>query len=252
MSDDLPITLHASGEETTSGSSPGVDLHATDGVELRRLAHLQLLVSAMAGTDPTLDVVVETSPDNATWRQVDTFTQQTAPGVAELRTGDLDRYIRCSWTLGGSENPAVTFALTGTALSTFCTLAQLQVHGAGGDRLASVAMATRVEKLVAATLTARSYILKRFQPPIVKVGGDVTEAVAKIASLQLFTEKGMNPSPESTALVLEEARNRERWLQRVGSGTAAAEVIDSTPEIREGSGAVSAETTRGWGSFGVL
>jgi len=251
MSDDLPITLHASAEETTSGSGTAVDLHSTDGVELRRLARLQLIVSALSGTAPTLNVAIETSPDNATWRQLDSFSQQTAVGIAELKTGDLDRYVRCSWAIGGSDNPTVTFALTGIALATFCTLAELETHGSGGSKLATIAKATRVDKLVAATLTARSYLLKRFQPPLIRVGGDITEAVAKLASLQIFTDRGVNPSPESTALVLDEARNRERWLQRVGSGLAAAEVVDSTPETREGVGAVSAEETRGWGSMVV-
>lgn len=103
------IELHPSGQETTSGSGDSVEVD-------RGVARLTLDVTAVgADADETLDVSVETSEDDATWREVGTFTQHTQPdGVASERLtfAGLDRFVRVSWTVGGT-TPEFTFEVSG-------------------------------------------------------------------------------------------------------------------------------------------
>lgn len=251
MADPLAITLHASAEETASGSAAAVDLWDEaegDGVQTRRLVDARLTISAISGQ---LTVSLETSDDQVVWSQVGAFPAKSATGNTTLATGDFGRYIRCSWTL--SAGGSATFAVTGTALETFCTLAELRSLGAARSTIQSIDLVDRIEHLVASTEVAKGYLKSRHTPPIISVGLDVAQAVAKMATLSLLTDvKGVNPHPEATALVLDEARAKERWLRDVSHGLAAADVVDSTPEVHEGTGSVSTGTSRGWGSSRVV
>lgn len=104
------LTLHPSGEEATSGSGASRE---TD----RGVARLTLDVTAQSGDgSQTLDVTVETSEDDATWRTVGTFTQVGAATPSErLCFAGLDRFVRVSWTVGGTGSPAYTFSAFGEA-----------------------------------------------------------------------------------------------------------------------------------------
>lgn len=68
-----------------------------------------LSVSAVTGTAPTLDVIVEHSADDDTWATKATFTQQTLVNAERITfTGTVERYIRISWTIAGT-TPSFTF-----------------------------------------------------------------------------------------------------------------------------------------------
>jgi hypothetical protein len=71
-----------------------------------------LHVSANSGSTPTLDVIIEDSPDGSTgWATIATFSQVTTTDQA-LRveiTGTVKQYIRAAWTIGGT-TPLYTFA----------------------------------------------------------------------------------------------------------------------------------------------
>lgn len=99
--------LHASGAETASGQSAGVD------VSFYTEALLFLDVTAASGTGPTLDVKLQTSVDNATWYDCGvSVAQQT--GVARpavVKATNLGRYLRAVWTVGGT-TPSFTFSIT--------------------------------------------------------------------------------------------------------------------------------------------
>ena len=66
-----------------------------------------LTATSVSGTSPTLDTVVQTSPDNSTWYSAGSFSQVTAAG-AERKCFAVDRYVRFSHTIGGSSTPTVT------------------------------------------------------------------------------------------------------------------------------------------------
>lgn len=105
--DTQTVSLAASAARTATGSGTGVELGD------RSVARLVLDISAASGTTPTLDVVVQCSSDNATWYTAGTFTQATGTGT-ERKVVNLDRYVRASWTIGGT-TPSFTFSLTGEA-----------------------------------------------------------------------------------------------------------------------------------------
>lgn len=70
-----------------------------------------LVVSAAAGTTPTLDVIVEHSHDGSTWATLGSMTQATA-ATSEVKTfGPCRRYIRGKATLGGT-SPVFSFSLS--------------------------------------------------------------------------------------------------------------------------------------------
>jgi len=69
--------------------------------------------SAVSGNSPTLDVVVQTcqTPDG-TFVSAGALAQITGAG-AEFKTFAVGRYVRLSWTIGGSSTPIVTAGFEG-------------------------------------------------------------------------------------------------------------------------------------------
>ena len=67
-------------------------------------------ITAVSGTSPTLDVLIEEfDPASGTYFTVDTFPQQTGVGtVRRTVTGPHGPFLRASWTLGGTATPTVT------------------------------------------------------------------------------------------------------------------------------------------------
>jgi hypothetical protein len=72
---------------------------------------VQLDVTAVAGTGPTLDVVVEDTLDGTNWNVIGTFAQKTAVGREVINITSLftDR-LRVRWTVAGTA-PSVTFSV---------------------------------------------------------------------------------------------------------------------------------------------
>lgn len=73
------------------------------------------VVTLVSGTNPTLDVVLQTTADGSTYYTVGNFTQKTAITAAETKvfTG-LGSLSRWSWTIGGTATPTFTFAVSAT------------------------------------------------------------------------------------------------------------------------------------------
>lgn len=99
----VPETLAPSAVRTNDGQSEPIEV--SEYLE----AHVLLDVTEASGTDPTLDLVIETSPDKSNWFTHTTFSQKTAAGK-DLRTlSNLGRFIRARWTIGGTA-PSFTFS----------------------------------------------------------------------------------------------------------------------------------------------
>lgn len=76
-----------------------------------------LVVSAASGTNETLDVVLQTSADGTNFYDLEpAFPQQTGTtaGVARVIDG-LGNTSRWKWTIGGTDTPSFTFAISATA-----------------------------------------------------------------------------------------------------------------------------------------
>lgn len=105
------VTLLASAARTSSGTSDTYEVG--DKATLR----LDLDVTAVSGSSPTMHVQVETrkASGSGTWRVVDAFDLATAVSAQRRTMGGCDRFVRVVYTLGGS-SPSFTFSLTGEAV----------------------------------------------------------------------------------------------------------------------------------------
>ncbi len=74
---------------------------------------LTLDVTAISGTDETLDVDVQHSPDNSTWSVLGSFTQVTVAGDETKIFGPAHRYVRLDLDIGGTSSPQATFTVAG-------------------------------------------------------------------------------------------------------------------------------------------
>lgn len=102
--------LHALGAETSTGSGTYIDLSTTSAAGWRACLH----VTATAGASPSTVVIVEHSADHSVWATLVTFTAATAAVgqyLSSVATSTINRYIRASWTLGGSTT-SITFAVS--------------------------------------------------------------------------------------------------------------------------------------------
>lgn len=95
---------------TATANSAGLELGD------RGTARLKLNVTAASGTNPTLTVQMQTSPDNATWTNLGAaFTQATGVTSQSQIFSGVDRFIRAVSTLGGT-TPSFTFSVDGEAV----------------------------------------------------------------------------------------------------------------------------------------
>jgi hypothetical protein len=76
-------------------------------------AIILLNVTAVTGTDPTMDLVIEHSLDNTTWISAVAFTQAITTGN-ELKTvaTPFGSRMRLNYTIGGVADPDFTFTVT--------------------------------------------------------------------------------------------------------------------------------------------
>lgn len=103
------VTLKASGATTATGTTTAQEV---DGGTIR----LKLDVTAVSGTTPTMTVQLQTSSDNGnsdSWRNLGSaFTQATGVTSQYVSIGGVDRFVRASYTIGGT-TPSFTWSLIG-------------------------------------------------------------------------------------------------------------------------------------------
>lgn len=106
------ITLASAQDITTTTSSATRSLGPTEG----RDGYVGLVsVAAITGTNPTLDIKIQHSADNANWVDLLTFTQLVSgsanttahkfPTTATDHLIPLLSYVRATWTIGGTDTP---------------------------------------------------------------------------------------------------------------------------------------------------
>lgn len=101
--------LVASAARTASGNSSELAQSFAAIEDLR----VQLEITAVSGTTPTLDVTIEDTLDGTNWNTIGTFTQKTAAGlqVIDIAKGAgkiFSRRLRVKWVIGGT-TPSFTF-----------------------------------------------------------------------------------------------------------------------------------------------
>jgi len=141
MANAVAITLHASAAETTSGAQAAVDLG-----EGRSCVKLDLVVTAVAGTNPTLAIVLETAPTSTgPWRSAGSFTTATTTGKSSKTFAELDRYVRENRTIGGTAGPTFTYSLAGYAHQLYAQPSDLTKTAIASGALANIAADTLAE-----------------------------------------------------------------------------------------------------------
>jgi hypothetical protein len=109
------VTLQASTTKTATFNSAAVELGDASS------ARVDLVVSAHAGTSPTLDVKLQTSKDGTgsgagAWVDVASFAQITeTDGTSRKIFNALDRFVRIVATIGGT-TPSYTYSVTAEVL----------------------------------------------------------------------------------------------------------------------------------------
>lgn len=113
--------LVSSAARGASGDSGILDINFGVWKSLR----LQLYVTAVTGTIPALDVVIEDTLDGTTFNTVGTFTQKTAPGRQVINIYQKENpaagfdypfanRCRVRWTIAGTA-PSFTFSVSMSA-----------------------------------------------------------------------------------------------------------------------------------------
>jgi hypothetical protein len=90
---------------TTNGNSDNVRAYGGESVRA------QLLISAVSGTAPTLNVLIEDTLDGTNYNTIGTFAQKTAAGREVINISvPFAENLRVSWTIAGT-NPSFTFSV---------------------------------------------------------------------------------------------------------------------------------------------
>lgn len=98
------ITLSSSGLKTAATSQ-------TSAYDVSAYSEGQIFVDVTAeGSVSTLDIIIQTSPDNVTWYTHTTMSQITATGQVRQAITNFGNYIRIYYTVGGT---SFTFSVTG-------------------------------------------------------------------------------------------------------------------------------------------
>jgi phage gp36-like protein len=233
----LPITLQPITTVASSGSGESVDIG-----ELRAAAKLRVVVAALEGTDPSLIVRVETSPDDLTWRTVDSVAMGAASS-AELVVVGLDRYVRAVWTLTGSY---VTLGVSGGARQLFATEKDLESLSLGSDILEDADQQKKNRALVHGSDLAAGYLGAQYDMPLLSWGDDLSGHTAAVSAYRFMVSIGFAPegSDEHIRTMYEDAI---RWFERVAEGKIAPDdIVDSAPEQDTGGAFVYTKSLRGW------
>lgn len=74
-----------------------------------------LTVTTVTGTNPTMDVILQTTTDGTNYYTVDAYVQKTAAATADSKAfGPLGDLSRWKWTIGGTDTPTFTFDISAT------------------------------------------------------------------------------------------------------------------------------------------
>lgn len=246
MSNALAVDLLTLGAQAASSSGAAVDIAA-----IRSALDLEVRVDAVSGTDPTLDVVIETSgSESGPWRSANgTLTQITdaaasGPGVYKFYVADCARYNRVTWTIGGTATPTFTFGVSGYAHTVYATVADLSRFGMSTNVMSDLDGQLVNEHVIAATGEASDYLSTAFELPLTSWGKSLTKRTATLAVYNIAT----GPNREAIDETLRDNyTDAIKWFNTIAAGRLRpTTILDSTPTVEEDSAYVVSDATRGW------
>lgn len=245
MANPLDIEPAPSLARDASGFGSAIDI----GV-LRTGAELELLVSVTpVGADALLTVTLETSEQSgAGFRVVGSFPPVTSTGQLKVQKhfGDLDRYVRVSWTIEGSGSPSFTFQVVGTAHVLYAEPRHVRGLGIQAGALDDLDDNALAEFCIVASTEMDGYLGGGFTLPLAKWGPDVRLHGARLAVYHLLSARGRQPlGPDD--IIDAGHKNALKWLIGVSKGTIVPPgIVDATPEVEERAFAVASDPPIEW------
>lgn len=119
-------------------------------------------------------------------------------------------------------------------MSQYATTDDLTRLGLGGAALASLDSTTRTAALVARSAFADGFLAKRYTLPLSAWGEDLREAIVHLASWDLLSRRGFDPTAANDAAVQINMERAEAWLTKVARGVIEPQgITDSTPSVTE-------------------
>jgi phage gp36-like protein len=113
--------------------------------------------------------------------------------------------------------------------------------------MVAISATKKTEQLAATTELASGILAARFDLPITSWGGDLTQAVCKIAAYEILSVRGFNPDGDDKN-VRDRYDDAMKWLADVAAGRITPiGLVDSTPDTEDLGGAeVVTVASRGW------
>lgn len=237
------VTLAASSTQTTSGTGSSVDLTAPYSA-----LWVRLQVTAVSGSSPTLQLIVEHSSDNSFFRTHTTQTAVSTTGVTEFAVAGLDRYVRVRWVVGGS-TPSFTFSVSGGSEIVYCTPTDLVTFVAPSAAWGTITATEKADAILSATSLVNSYLQARYDLPLSAWGRDIRRATAILAGYDLLLTRGLFRDESQKQNLQLQYEQVIKWLEAVRDGRTTPDgLVDSTPTVTEGTSIVYTRAKRGWGT----
>lgn len=244
MSNPLTVEPLALAAQTASGSGSSLDITA-----LRSVLDLEVRVDAVAGTLPTLKVIVETSgATGGPWREVgrldETIDSTADVGVYKLLAGGCARYVRLRWEITGTGSPSFTFGVSGNAHVVYATRDDLTKYGMSRNVLDDIEQELILDNILTASGEADDYLRVAYDLPLASFGRSLTKHVSIMAVYGIAT----GPNREGADEMLRETwEDTIKWFKDIGSGRIRPDtIVDDTPSVEEDGAFVTSQASRGW------
>jgi hypothetical protein len=202
-------------------------------------------VTALSGTDPEIEVVIETGPSSSgPWRSLSGWPAAVEQSVERV-FGITDRWLRATWTIRGTDTPSVTFEIVGTAEVLYATPADVGNLAMKVSAFEELDLHQKLGCCLAATDQAEDFIASSHTLPLVSWGNSLTQHVARISAANMLRVRGAGASDGPDLVVFDTEKMTLTALDRVANGRLKLTgVVDSTPEIEEGGSVVVSRPRR--------
>ncbi len=253
MANPAAITIHASAAETTTATGAAVDLGAT-----RSCVKLDLIVTAVSGTNPLLTIALDTAPSaTGPWRAAGSFTAVAVVGKSSKTFADLDQFVRENRTIGGTAGPTFTYSDTGFAHTLYASPSDLTKTAIAAAALTNVPADTIAECCLRSSADFETAANSSHTLPLTGWGEDVRGHCASRAVFYALSARGRKPSGNMDeaidqlggfALRTPGAKSAaEMFFQAIAKGVLKPlGVVDQTPDDFEGGGFVVSGEARNW------
>ena len=128
----------------------------------------------------------------------------------------------------------------------YATVTDLAALGVSAEATEETETAALNAALDSASSEADSYLAKVYTLPLTSWGGALRMHVAAIAAYAVMAARGFDPSGSDDVL-RQRRQDALDWLRMLADGELAPpDIVDSTPDTKEGGAAVVTRPKRGW------